>query len=78
MLKHTDVIKNTLVIDGNMKNRRDVCAATEAGCIEYEGLPGVIVTGCQQTPGYQSRYCYSHAPRISKTNQAHYDMQRTD
>ena len=58
--------KNVLVIDGNMKNRRDVCAATKAGYIEYKGLPGVITTGCQQTPGYQSQYCYSHAPRISK------------
>ncbi len=55
-----------LVIDGNMKNRRDVCAATKAGYIEYEGLPEVIITGCQQTPGHQSKYCYSHAPRISK------------
>lgn len=30
-----------LVIDGNMKNRRDVCAASEAGFTEYEGLPGL-------------------------------------
>ena len=29
----------TLVLDGNMKNRRDVCAATEAGCNQYEDLP---------------------------------------
>ena len=55
-----------LVIDGNMKNRRDVCAASEAGFMEYEGLPGVIKTGCQLSPGYQSKYCYEHAPRISK------------
>ena len=54
-----------LVIDGNMKNRRDICAATEAGFIEFEGLPGAIKTGCQLSPGYQSKYCYYHAPRVS-------------
>lgn len=48
-----------------MKNRRDVCAATEAGFTEYEGLVGAIKTGCQQSPGYQSKYCYSHSPRIA-------------
>lgn len=58
--------KNVLVIDGNMKNKRDICAATEAGYIAYEGLPGVIKTGCQQSPGYQSRYCYKHAPRSTR------------
>ena len=52
-----------LVIDGNTKNPRDICAATEA---EFEGLPGAIKTGCQLSPGYQSRYCYHHAPRVSK------------
>ena len=57
--------KSVLVLDGNMKNRRDVCAASEAGFTEYEGLPGVIKTGCQLSPGYQSKYCYTHAPRIS-------------
>ena len=61
-----DGCKNVLVIDGNMKNRRDVCAATEAGFIEYEGLPGVIKTGCQLSPGYQSKYCYHHAPRVTR------------
>ena len=48
-----------------MKNRRDVCSARETGFTEYEGLPGVIKTGCQLSPGYQSKYCYEHAPRIS-------------
>lgn len=57
--------KTVLVIDGNMKNRRDVCAASEAGFIEFEGLPGAIKTGCPLSPGYQSKYCYEHAPRIS-------------
>ena len=54
-----------LVIDGNMKNRRDVCAASEAGFVEYEGLPGMIKTGCQLSPAYSSKYCYEHAPRVS-------------
>jgi len=49
-----------------MKNRRDVCAASEAGFTEFEGLPGAIKTGCPLSPGYQSKYCYEHAPRISQ------------
>ena len=57
--------KNVLVIDSNMKNQRDVCAATEAGFVEFEGLPGAIKTGCQLSTGYQSRYCYHYAPRVS-------------
>ena len=61
--------KNVLVIDGNMKNRRDVCAANEAGFVEYEGLPGMIKTGCQLSPVSYSKYCFEHAPRISTRTQ---------
>ena len=39
-----------IVIDGNMKNRRDVCLAKHAGKIQYTGLPGYVMTGCMQTP----------------------------
>lgn len=49
-----------------MKNRRDVCAATEAGFTEYKGLPGVIKTGCQLTPAYKSNFCFEHSPRVGK------------
>lgn len=52
-----------LVMDGNMKNRRDVCMAREAGYIEYEGLEGKIKTGCMNTPEQKSRYCTQHKPR---------------
>ena len=48
-----------------MKNRRDVCAASEAGYIQYEGLPTFIKTGCQYSPGYSSKYCFEHASRIA-------------
>ena len=58
---------NVLVIDGNCKNRRDVCAATEAGFIEYGSLPGMIMTGCQHTPMQSSPFCCEHAPRVSVT-----------
>ena len=44
--------KSVLVIDGIMKNRRDVCGANEAGFITYSGLPGVITTGFQLIPAY--------------------------
>ena len=44
---------NTLVIDGNMKNRRDVCKADHAGYVTFEGLPGQVRTGCMQTPDFK-------------------------
>lgn len=47
-----------------MKNRQDICAATEAGYAEYVGLPGKIKTGCQQSPAYKSKFCYEHSPRV--------------
>ena len=31
-----------LVLDGNMKNHRDVCAAREAGYAQFHGLPGEV------------------------------------
>lgn len=52
----------TIVIDGNMKNHRDVCLATEAGFVEYHGLPGRVTTGCANTPDLKSKYCHLHKP----------------
>ena len=57
--------KNVLVLDGNMKNRRDVCAATKAGFVQYEGLPRAITTGCQLSPALQSKFCIHHTPRVA-------------
>lgn len=51
-----------IVIDGNMKKHRSVCYATHAGYAEYDGLPGVIRTGCPNTPAYKSRFCDLHNP----------------
>ncbi len=50
------------VIDGNMKNHRDVCFAKEAGYAEYKGLPCKIRTGCPNTPDLKSRFCSKHKP----------------
>ena len=55
--------KEVLVIDGNMKNRRDVCMAKDAGCIQYPGLPGHIKSGCTASPQFKSRYCQEHDNR---------------
>ena len=52
-----------LVMDGNLKNRRDVCMAREAGYIEYEGVEEKIKTGCMNTPEQKSQYCTLHKPR---------------
>ena len=51
-----------LVLDGNMKNSREVCFATDAGHTEFSGLVGMIRTGCPNTPAYKSRYCVLHSP----------------
>ena len=53
-----------IVIDGNMKNRRDVCLAKHAGKIQYAGLPGYVMTGCIQSPAFKSRYCKNHTERV--------------
>ena len=55
--------KTTVVLDGNMKNRRDICFAKDAGSISYPGLPGHIKTGCVASPAYKSRYCQNHQAR---------------
>lgn len=44
-------------MDGNMKNCRDVCAADDAGFIEYVGLPGQVKTGCMETLQQCSIFC---------------------
>lgn len=49
-----------LVLDGNMKNYRDVCHAKDAGFIQFEGLDGSIKTGCLESPDFKSRYCAQH------------------
>lgn len=54
---------SVLVLDGNMKNHRDVCKAKHAGFVEFDGLPGQIRSGCQKTPDFKSRYCSLHKPR---------------
>lgn len=57
--------KEVLVLDGNMKNRRDVCMAKDAGCIQYPGIPGHIKSGCTASPQYKSRFCQEHTSRVS-------------
>ena len=53
-----------LVFDGNCKNFRDVCKARDAGYIEYEGLEGVVKTGCMNTPKLGSRFCALHTQNV--------------
>ena len=53
---------DVFILDGNMKNSREVCLATHAGYAKFSGLPGRVRTGCPNTPGHKSRYCSLHAP----------------
>ena len=54
------------MLNGNMKNNREVCCAVDAGYAEFSGLPGRVRTGC---PGFKSRYCYLHAPIVATTHE---------
>ena len=47
-----------VIFDGNQKVRRPVCAADKDGHIEMYGH--IQVTGCQDSPGYNSAYCSKH------------------
>uniref|UniRef100_A0A1X7VAC2 Uncharacterized protein n=1 Tax=Amphimedon queenslandica TaxID=400682 RepID=A0A1X7VAC2_AMPQE len=58
---------SVIVMDANMKNHRDVCLATEAGFVEYDGLPGTVKTGCPNSPSYASWYCTLHKPLVVKS-----------
>ena len=50
-----------------MKNHRRVCYAVNAGYAEYKGLPGIIRTGCPNTPAYKSQFCKLHNPSTITT-----------
>ena len=52
-----------IVLDGNMKNSRQICAATDAGFVEYDGFPGLVKTGCMNTPDQKGHFCAMHKPR---------------
>ena len=61
-----------LVLDGNQKNNRPVCAAEEAGYIEYASLPGKVKTGCMNSPEQQSKFCSVHKPRHMQSHDSVY------
>ena len=60
-----------------MKNHRDVCLATEAGYVEYLGLPGRVKTGCANTPDFKSRYCSLHKPTATVSHPKDTDIAST-
>lgn len=60
---------HALVVDGNMKNHRDVCFAKNAGYVEFKGLPGRVRSGCPNTPAHKSRYCSHHKPVVATPHQ---------
>ena len=58
--------KHVLVLDGNQKNRRDICGAQDAGWVQNKGLPGHIKTGCTSSPAYKSHFCEDHKVRSAE------------
>ncbi len=57
------------VMDGNMKNHRDVCFASNACYVEYQGLHGRVRSGCPNTTCHKSRYCTVYKPTIAISQQ---------
>ena len=54
----------TIILDGNMKNHRAVCAVTHAGYIVYKDIPGQVRSGCQNSPAFDS-FCTLHKPVLA-------------
>ena len=47
-LGHTCAVagcKSVIVIDGNMKNARQVCSCADVGELYFDGIPGSILVG---------------------------------
>lgn len=42
--------------------------ATHAGYAKYDGLPGIIQTGCPNTPAHKSRFCCLHTPNVAESD----------
>ena len=59
-LEHTCQIpgcRNVLVLDGNMKNARQVCIVKDAGELHFSSVKGTIVVG---TYIYYTELCYTN------------------
>ena len=52
--------RSVIVLDGNKKNRREVCYDKGAGFVQFEGLSGSIKTSCHASPMFKSCYCSLH------------------
>lgn len=70
--------REVLIIDGNMKNRRDICAAKDAGWIQYPELPGCVKTGCISSPAFKSAFCAKHKIRAVEADTADPDKMVVD
>ena len=53
-----------MILDGDQKVRRGVCAASWAGKIDMYGATQVI--GCSETPMYGERFCENHRKYVKK------------
>ncbi|KXJ21076.1 hypothetical protein AC249_AIPGENE27746 [Exaiptasia diaphana] len=53
--------KNVVVIDGNMKNCRQVCSCKGVTQLQFEGMIGAITVGCLNTPAKGLRLCKDHS-----------------
>lgn len=54
-----------IILDGNMKNHRAVCATSHAGYIVYKDIPGQVRSGCQNSPAFDSSFCTLHKPVLA-------------
>ena len=51
---------DVVVLDGNTKNRRAVCAAALAGSSQSEHLPRTLCHTCTRTPAFRHAFCRWH------------------
>ena len=51
---------DVVVLDGNAKNRRAVCAAALAGSSHSEHLPRTLRHTCTRTPAFRHAFCRWH------------------
>ena len=50
-----------MVIDGDMKLTRRMCAAITSGGYKFEHAPGMVVTGCRNIPAIGKKFCGEHS-----------------
>ena len=52
--------RTCLIIDGDLKPHRMLCAAKLCGIREFANSDVKVVTGCTSMPGTKDKFCFKH------------------